>query len=63
MTLMSLYLDTSSLDPFLYVGFTLANLALVGKIPLSIVAFIILLKGSDKIQADLATSYFSSFSL
>ena len=56
MTLMGLQLDTSSLEPFLYIGFTLASFALVGKIPLSIVAFITSVKGLHKIPADLETT-------
>ena len=54
-TLIGVQLDTSSLEPFLYIGFTLASLAFDGNIPLVIVAFITLVRGFDKIPADLTT--------
>ena len=40
----------------MYIGFTLASLVLVGKIPLSIVALITSVKGLHKIPADLETT-------
>ena len=55
-TLIGLYLDTSSLEPFLYNGFTLANLALDGNIPLLIVEFITFVRSFDKISANLTTT-------
>ena len=46
----------SSLEPFLYIGLSLASLAFNENVPLVIVAFITLVRGFYKIPADLTTT-------